>query len=164
MTTNDAEWLKKKEEEYRTNAAKLPPGPWTDEPNRVEFEHKGVPCLMVRQPGGWHWCGYAAVPPGHPWHGKGYDGVEVDIHGGLTFADACGGLVCHVPKPGEPDNVWWFGFDCAHFDDLRPMDRVLLGDRFSFPGDPDTYRDAHYVRAQCKRLAEQILAAREVAP
>src|SRR5690606_18441494 len=28
--------------------------------------------------------------------------------------------VCHVADAGEPDHVWWFGFDCAHCDDLSP--------------------------------------------
>lgn len=74
----------------------------------------GTPCVVKRN---YAWCGYVAVPPGHPWHGKGYDDIqnEVDVHGGLTYARACSGAVCHVPAPGEPDDVWWIGFDLGHY-------------------------------------------------
>ena len=121
-------------------------GPWDAEPDRVEFEHAGLPCLLRRNRSG-VWCGYAAVPPDHPWHGTHYDEVPVDVHGGLTYADACQGSICHVPKPGEPDNVWWFGFDCANLGDLVPG---LWAD-----GD---YRDMAYVRTETTRLAQQLAA------
>lgn len=99
----------------------LPPGPWVDEPDRVEWRHRGLPCLITRQPEQGHLCGYVAVPPGHPWHGVHYRELsEVYVHGGLTYADPCFENVCHVPQQGEPDNVWWFGFDCAHYGDLPP--------------------------------------------
>lgn len=43
------------------------PGPWQDEPDHVEFEHAGLPCILHRNK---HvtgaWCGYAVVTPGHP--------------------------------------------------------------------------------------------------
>jgi hypothetical protein len=107
-------------------------GPWKHELDHVVFEHAGVPCILHRGGGG-NWCGYAAVPPGHPYHGLHYDTVyekecelgvpddlRVNVHGGLTYAEACGGHICHVPKPGEPDNVWWFGFDFGHAYDVSP--------------------------------------------
>lgn len=129
------------------------PGPWQDEPDRVEFEHLGFPCLMVRQKSHGGWCGYVAVPPGHPWHGAGYD-LDVEIHGGITYGEKCAGEICHVPKPGEPDDVWWLGFDCAHAWDFSPA-RDRTWPRF---GD-EVYRTAAYVRGQCARLAEQAKTA-----
>ena len=39
-------------------------GPWDDEPDRVDFEHAGFPCLLLRNPRLGQWCGYVAVPPG----------------------------------------------------------------------------------------------------
>jgi len=148
-------------EERVIDKSTWPAGPWKDEPDRVEFEAYGFPCLITRQVTG-HLCGYVGMPPGHPWHGQGYsadalDGVEV--HGGLTYASACKGDVCHVPKPGEPDNVFWLGFDMAHYGDFRPADsgrflpEVLLG-----PREGGVYRDIPYVRAQCERLALQARA------
>jgi hypothetical protein len=134
-------------------------GPWQYEPDRVEFEHAGLPCLALRNPHG-AWCGYVAVPPGHPLHGKDYDVPDVSVHGGLTYANRCSGHICHVPKPGDPDDVWWFGFDCGHFQDLMPgmaarLRRLDVPD-LDVPGWPDTYRDLAYVRAEIESLAEQL--------
>lgn len=146
------------EKQCKALRAKWPAGPWVTEPDRVEWRHKGVPCLIVRSPGGGHLCGYAAVPPGHPWHGKGMgwdDGVHPDVHGGVTYAEGCAGQVCHVPQPGEPDNVWWLGFDCAHLYDLSPG---YLEHRTWI--DPEaSYKGVLYVKRQAESLAEQILAA-----
>ena len=128
----------------------LPKGPWSNEPNRLEFETEGFPCLMRRNDMG-AWCGYVAVPPGHPYHGKRWDDVDLDVHGGITYADACtaDGEICHVPKPGEPDDVWWFGFDCAHCDDLCPG-------MFKYGLIIGKYRDVDYVKNQCIELAAQL--------
>ena len=57
-------------------------------------------------------CGYVRVPMGHSWHGKHYDDLAVDVHGGLTFSEP--DKPCDVDRP---DNAWWFGFDCAHAGD-----------------------------------------------
>lgn len=136
-------------------------GPWTAEPDRVEFEHKGFPCLMTRGPTG-HWCGYVAVAPGHPWHKKTGSKLRIRVHGGITYTRECHGHVCHVPKPGEPDNVWWVGFDCAHWGDRRPEDsrqgsamEQLLGDGWCFMREAHAYRDVAYVKAECESLAGQ---------
>jgi hypothetical protein len=134
-------------------------GPWQTEPDRIEWEHAGRPCLMVRHPRLGHWCGYAAVDPGHTLHGADYNtlhfgGGEDDWwpHGGLTYASLCAHNICHVPKPGEPDDVWWFGFDCAHSGDISPGMRSEY--RMNMPY--DTYRDAAYVQRETNRLAEYL--------
>jgi hypothetical protein len=132
---------------------KWPPGPWHKEPDRLDFEHAGLPCLALRNHFG-VWCGYAAVPPGHRLHGQHYDGPDVTVHGGLTYAGPCSDSVCHTPKPGEPDNVWWFGFDCGHGWDLTPANPLRFGD--------ETYRDLAYVRHEIERLAEQLAAPQAI--
>jgi hypothetical protein len=138
-------------------------GPWQHEPDRVEFEHAGLPCLLLRNKLLGNWCGYAAVPPGHPLHGKGYEEVDIEVHGGLTYANACQGPICHVPKPGEPDDVWWFGFDCCHAGDLSPG--VVASSRrhglasFKY----ENYRDLAYIRSETEGLAEQLRSACEAA-
>lgn len=79
-----------------------------------------------------------------------------DVHGGLTFSRGCGHNdnpaegICHVPGPGEPDDVWWFGFDCSHAGDLAPS----YGRRLMFAG--DTYRDLAYVEGWVQSLARQL--------
>lgn len=139
-------------------------GPWLTEPDRVEWEHAGLPCLAARSEIGGNWCGYAAVPPGHPLHGKDYNDVDVDVHGGLTYASLCAGHICHVPKPGEPDDVWWFGFDCGHCFDVMPaMDSRTrsfgLAPVFPPYGMPlTTYKTLDYVQAEVNRLADQLAA------
>jgi hypothetical protein len=139
-------------ETHSVDRSGWPAGPWDDEPDRVEFEHAGLPCLLNRGGDG-AWCGYAAVPPGHPLHGQGYDVPAVEVHGGLTYANECAGAICHVPKPGEPDDVWWFGFDCAHAWDLTP-ETVRYGGCL-----PDAvYRTMAYARRATERLAEQLAA------
>lgn len=135
------------------------PGPWQMEPDRVEFEAHGFPCLIVRVESHGALCGYVAVPPGHPWHGKGYDDVPADAHGGLTYSEACSGRICHVPKPGEPDNVWWLGFDHAHSGDHCPA-HARFGSSFRL-SDFETYKTIDYARAGCESLAAQ---ARKAAP
>lgn len=141
------------------------PGPWVGEPDRIEWRYRGVPCLMVRNVELGNWCGYAAVPPGHPWHGRDMEAIDVEVHWGLTYSAACTGQICHAPQPGEPADVWWLGFDCGHGFDIMPWMSKRLGARrldSSFPADGPfavKYRDVAYVRAECERLADQILAA-----
>jgi hypothetical protein len=135
-------------------------GPWDNEPDRVEWrdEKTGLDCLIVRGPLG-ALCGYVAVLPGHPWHGRGYDDVDADVHGGLTYAAACHGLVCHVPRPGEPDDVWWLGFDAAHYMDLVPsMSFWRKEARFEVAFD-ETYKGVDYMKNECADLARQVSEA-----
>lgn len=134
------------------------------EPDHVDFEHAGFPCILHRNNLG-AWCGCVGVPEGHPWFGQGYDDVGADVHGGLTYAEPCQGSICH---PG-PDKRYWLGFDCAHAQDIAPgiehdlaRARKELGDNplwqsaaKSFFGQPVTYKDLAYVRAETERLAEQ---------
>ena len=137
------------------------PGPWQDEPDRLEWRHAGLACLITRVPESGHLCGYVAVPPGHPVHGKDYydgdgDGDLVDISapGGLTYADKCQGVVCHVPAPGEPDDVWWLGFDCAHYGDFCPA----ASSKFGWHEAGATYKTIEFVKAAVNLLAEQLQA------
>jgi hypothetical protein len=110
-----------------------------------------------------HWCGYAGVPREHPAYGKPYNDIEVEFHGGLTYARACEGSICHVPQPGMPDDVWWLGGDFGHAWDLAPgleaHERSLGMQpiRGFGPMDP-VYRDLPYVRHEIERLAEQLAA------
>jgi hypothetical protein len=143
-----------------------PSGPWDDEPDKVQWpdETTGLPCLAVRHPQWGSWCGYVGVPPTHPLHGAHYDDVNADAHGGLTFSRACSPNeteatgVCHLPEPGEPKHIWWFGFDCAHCYDYSPND-VKLGIERGYPYGPmdhQVYRTLAYVRAECAQLAVQL--------
>jgi len=135
------------------------PGPWQEEPDRVEFKAYGFPCLMVRNAEvTGSWCGYVALSPGHPYFEKPYCDVDVNVHGGLTYADHCCGDICHVPKKGETDNVWWLGFDCAHAFDCSPRLYAYTNAVFGKP--PAFLGQGHYwtcqeVREEVESLAKQ---------
>lgn len=153
--------------EYRTvDKSAWGPGPWQSEPDKAQWkdEATGLPCLIVRNPGG-ALCGYVGVDESHPWHGKSYSDLPdygPDVHGGLTFSRACADTqdeskhICHLPDPGEPQHVWWFGFDCAHCDDVSPgYDSKYR----SFRDSESRYRDVAYVKGQIASLARQVAAA-----
>lgn len=136
-------------------------GEWDNEPDKVQFmdEATGLPCLIVRGPVG-GLCGYVGVLEGHPAYRKdyGWEGIDADVHGGLTFASACqpgaeDHSICHIPGEGESDAVWWLGFDCGHSGDLMPG----MPARYSFGGD-GTYRNIAYVKSEIASLATQLKA------
>jgi hypothetical protein len=161
--------------------AEMGPGPWQDEPDRAQWydPDNGMACLIVRQHHG-AWCGYVGVEPGHPWHGVSYGecvepdcgdewwhydctpGGKTSVHGGLTYSAPCqegaDAKVCHVPAKGRPDNVWWFGFDCAHDGDLVPATERLMAN-YGSRGLGGAYRDIDYVRAEVAHLAAQLAEA-----
>lgn len=92
-------------------------------------------------------------------------------NGGLTYSDACqedrpeAVAVCHVPEPGRPADLWWFGFDCAHAFDIVPAMELRmrqLGEPRLLPewAEPDwvrsTYRTMPYVKGEVAQLAAQL--------
>lgn len=132
-------------------------GPWDGEPDRVDFKAHGLPCFISRAAVSGAWCGYVGVPREHVSYGQDYAAVDrlVLVHGGLTYSAPCDEAIgiCHVPEPGEPDDVWWLGFDCGHAGDLMPA--MFFGPA-SFALLGDVYRDMAYVREQTERLAAQL--------
>lgn len=152
-------------------------GEWLNEPDKLQWtdEATGLPCLIHRGPSG-ALCGYVGVDANHPWFQVGYSDpfdksvsednkwdaerpeCRIDVHGGLTFSDMCHGQaengrgICHVPSEGEPDHVWWFGFDCAHSGDWCPAYEHKYG------WNEGGYRDLAYVKREVERLARQLAA------
>lgn len=124
--------------EYRTvDKSEWPRGPWDQEVDKAQWidPATGLDCLIVRNGSG-SLCGYVGLPPEHPWHGRDYDALDPwpEVYGDLTFAAACADTadesrhICHVPQPGRPHDVWWFGFDCAHVGDQSPAyERTSVG-------------------------------------
>lgn len=143
--------------EYTTiDKSSWPSGLWDYEPDKVQWEDEEtkLPCLAVRHGFSGHWCGYVGVTEDHPHYKDEYNDVNASVHGGLTFSDMCQPTadestgICHTPGEGEPDHVWWFGFDCHHINDLAPNDNYRLGDA--------CYRTLSYVKEQCRFLAKQL--------
>lgn len=104
--------------------------------------------------------------------------ITLKVHGGITWAD------CHILYNPEDDNIWWFGFDCAHSTDLSPylkemteisltipeirefydnmtaMLRTALGGDFNpdleHYEDERTYRTMDYAKNETEELAQQL--------
>lgn len=137
-------------------------GVWDSEPDKRQWSDgaTGLPCLIVRSVLG-ALCGYVGVAPGHVLHGQHYDDAPLTAHGGLSYSAFCqpgepDHGVCHRPAPGEPEPVWWFGFDCAHSADDLPY----MPGRHLMPAEwQPTYRTFDYVSAECAASAAQIAAA-----
>lgn len=100
-------------------------GPWLSEPDRVSWVDPTTerPCLVTRHEMG-YLCGYVAVDPGHPLHQADSDKLD-SLAAPVDYSDFCqtgpGAKVCHVPAPGKPADVWWFGFHSGHYNQLTPM-------------------------------------------
>jgi hypothetical protein len=152
-------------------------GPWLTEPDKISWtdEATGLPCLIVRGPAG-ALCGYVGVSEGHPLFEQDYWGAYEVLaetpHGGLTYADHCAegpeeSAICHIPEPGQPDHVWWFGFDCAHAFDYIPGQAAANRKRYEETGDKlwldimdenETYRTVEYVQGEVRGLARALAA------
>ena len=136
--------------EHKVDRTAWPKGPWDNEPDREDFISNGFSCLLLRNNVG-SWCGYVGVPENHPAFGKDYDDIKVDVHGGLTYASKCRGPIYHNPAPGMPENIWWLGFDTAHYMDLSPG---ML--KYSVLQRGDIYRDQQYTKNETDCLAAQL--------
>lgn len=161
---NEQTWI-----DPRCDRSEWGPGEWDGEPDKAQWkdEATGLICLAKRHPKYGHWCGYVGVDPSHPWHGKAYsdDGVNAEVHGGLTFANSCQEgppeqSICHVPTPGEPEHLWWLGFDCSHAWDCSPYNVIQSRRGYPFTIHADeVYRTLEYVKGECVRLAYQVHSA-----
>ena len=157
-------------QEYIVDRTGWASGPWDHEPDRVEWRDKdtGLPCLILRNTWLRILCGYVAVPPSHSWYGVAYNACTLqscktwcshtpeslgNVHGRLTFSSFC--LENSPTAPGEPGNVFWFGFDCGHAMDLLPgvVDRSGATHHFG------EYRNVAYVQAEVTKLAAQLFIA-----
>jgi hypothetical protein len=165
--------------DYAIDKSGWPDGPWKTEPDRIEWTHAGYTCLIRRHPHHGALCGYVGVDNTHPLYGEEWNITpavdELAAHRGVNYSGHCSGEICHVPAPGMPDDVWWFGFDCAHAFDLSPgflnleaeaeeRSPVLRNMRERLEQLPsaelfrEVYRDLAYVKAVTEGLAAQLRA------
>ena len=81
-------------------------------------------------------------------------GILFDVHGGITYSG--GGLLSDYPIQS---NLWWFGYDCAHYGDAADIDQIesealrKLKLQYSTGG---VVRSLDYCVAECESLAEQL--------
>lgn len=160
-TSTDPDWRRTWSftPKYLTYDGDLPAGPWDDEPDKIQWVDKAtdLDCLMVRQHFG-AWCGYVGVPRKHRFHGLPYEMIDLDVHGGLTFADRCApgepiDGICHIAWEGRESESWWFGFDCGRAWDVMPGLHVAHHD-LRLAG--AVYRDEAWVTNEVTNLAAQL--------
>ena len=126
-----------------------------------DFEHCGYRCLVVVNRMCLR-CGYVGVPDNHPDYKKSYTDVEERyfVHGGLTFSDK-------IEFVGlEPDDLWYYGFDCGHYGDMYAVDDAIKYGMTVSPTMAEMFRQINktaviecskdYVKEQCILLAEQL--------
>jgi len=129
--------------------------PWLTEPDRLDFEHRGLRCEIIRCGGMEHLCGY--VYPPKDLEIDSWESDRFNVHGGVTY---CG--------EGK------IGFDCAHHMDIVPShyensnriydERMYAGEDKPRYDNKSVYRDMEYVKKECRRLADQILALQGFKP
>ena len=68
---------------------------------------------------GTHPTAYIEIPEGHDLFGKHYDDINIDVHGGLTYAED------HLR--GVKENSWFIGWDYAHAGDYGGYDVKWIG-------------------------------------
>ncbi len=136
-----------------------PVGPWKDEPDLVNLfeEESGLYCQIWRHSTGGSLNGYVALPPSHKYYNKHYDNIDVDVHGGLTFAaisweedQGLATLHGNVLYIGEPGLLYWIGFDCMHWQDLSPG-WMMYSSRTS-----EIYKDIEYLKNELTNLCKQL--------
>lgn len=144
---------------------------WKNEPNRKEWKHAGLKCLILRNTYLGHLCGYVEIPHGHLLYGKSYSSIapasllisrekasrglsdEMVISAILSSADnSCASLFSvhgGITYSGTLNDrkTFWYGFDCSHCDDLSP-----------YISGSGVYRNMAYVKNETESLARQIAA------
>jgi len=102
-----------------------------------DFEYKKFKCTVVKYQqekpnlsisksfdsdpywNGW-WCGYVVIPQDHKFHGKHYDNIPIDAHGGLTYASKF-----HL-KDSKNYNKFVVGFDFLHAFDNGGTKEIVI--------------------------------------
>ena len=105
----------------------------------------GLPAKVLIMPMG-HRCGYVGVDA-KTFEGKGYDDLDVDVHGGLTYART------------EEDGLLWYGYDCAHIGDARDVNLMDAEHKAFFTklwDDEGVVRSLDYCINECESLATQL--------
>ena len=86
-------------------------------------QYKGYSFLILSY--GTHPCAYVRVPKHHRFYQKHYDAIDINCHGGLTYAGTS--VIGKTPVSMiliEQDG-WWIGWDYAHCNDYAGYYKLL---------------------------------------
>ncbi len=156
-------------------------GEWVEEIDELKWEYKGIKCQIIRNAsmkdgiisGVGQLNGYVVLPRNHPWQEMEYDKIDAKVHGGITDSSVM------------EDGCTRIGFDCAHYDDETPstpekifrfmmtlaeksseeyfkvraaLEKIEELKRLCSLDDCMTYKNINYVKCECERLVDQMLA------
>lgn len=128
-----------------------------------KFVYKGFPCVVLFMPHGYR-CGYVGLPKSNKYHGKHYNFIPVNCHGGLTYSNR---TLCHC----EEKDLWWIGFDCGHcFDgyDIEHIEKYYSNNveimeqlkymrkHFEEMNKSSVVCDLEYVKSECRKIVDQL--------
>lgn len=117
---------------------------WENEPDHNVWLESGFMCEVLRSQSLGTLSGYVYMTKNHPYFGKHYDMIDIECHGGLTYANITGELYC-------------IGFDCGHAWDLIPMHHTALFSNIPSIGMNEViYRNFEYVTNEVKNMARQL--------
>jgi hypothetical protein len=154
-------------------------GEWMNEPDKIQWSDRmtGMPCLIVRNIISGGLCGYVGVNETHPLFGVHHERVGrlVSTRWAITYSSLCqegnppGKGICHIPQPGEPDRVWWFGFAPDTWTDISPLLYPTMFDRHplnkylaqTLHEENAGYRNIQTVEAAVRELCIQIAAMKD---
>ena len=128
-------------------------GPWDREPDAEFWREGDYYGFALRNPERGTWCGYAAVPPGHPQWGASADATGLQGPREYTFAGRASDLPEHFNLGQGAEGYWAFGFHCAYGHDDWPGVRQF-GD---FPR-LLKYRKLSYVKGLVQETIAQLRA------
>lgn len=137
-----------------------------------EFTYKDYRCVINFRSLGFR-TGYVEVPAEHPLYGIDGDRLDIDCHGGITWASD--------ELPGSTENEsdsWWIGFDCAHYadgEDLEAIKKYFSNDdeamhllqlkldmQKKFPHSYDDHIwSLEEVEDECKHIVDQLIEEKE---
>ncbi|MCK5600376.1 hypothetical protein KAR91_00800 [Candidatus Pacearchaeota archaeon] len=115
---------------------------------KKDWVFAGLRCRVLDSPVA-SYNGYVALTKDHPDHGKDYDDIRVNVHGGLTFSqhgsdDERDGEVLF---PNE--SLYWVEFDTAHSGDWLSYSPQLGGRKWSVE---DVAKETEYLAKQLSDL------------
>lgn len=69
---------------------------------------------------GTHPTAYVQIPFIHPYYGKSYEDIDIDVHGGLTYSEDYLNL-----ENEKIINCWFIGWDYAHYGDYSGYEELI---------------------------------------